>query len=301
METYDVKNKIVFFGTDEFAVAVLDELCKLGSLPALIVTTEDKPKGRKLVVTPPPVKVWAISSKIPYLQPTKLDESFRSTLYALRPTLFVVASYGKILPKFIFDLPTNETLNIHPSLLPKLRGPSPLQTAVLNEDETGVTIIRLDEEMDHGPIVAQRKILIEPWPIEQNLLRDRLAREGARLLVESLPDWVDGGIKAIPQDHAKATYTRKIKKEDGLIDLNGDPEKNYRKILAYSGWPSAYFFSNKNANSSPNFSTKNLDGQGKTRVIIKKAHLENGRLVIEKVLPEGSSKEISFQTFNESF
>ena len=277
---------MVFFGTDEFAVAVLEELAKLDVKPSLVVTAEDKPKGRNLIVTPPPVKVWALAQNISFLQPAKLDSVFTNNLKAKSYKLFLVASYGKIIPKEILDIPEYGTLNIHPSLLPRLRGPSPLQTAILEENETGVTIIKLDEEIDHGPILAQKKVPFAKWPVGMDELRQTLAKEGARLFAEVLPKWLNGKIKGVPQDRSRATYTKKIKKEDGLINLNDNPEKNYRKIQAYAGWPTAYFFATTN--------------DKKIRLIVKSARLENGKLIIEKVLPEGAKKPIDWGLFEQN-
>ena len=160
------KATFAFFGTDEFSVVVLNTLKNLGFVPSFIITTPDQPKGRKMILTPPPVKVWAEENKIKIIQPTSLkniDEQSRHALDGLNdqglPLIFLVASYGKIIPKNILDIPTHGTLNIHPSLLPKYRGASPLETAILSGDtETGVTIIKLDEEMDHGPILIQESL-----------------------------------------------------------------------------------------------------------------------------------------------
>lgn len=148
--------KYAYFGTDGFAVAILDELKKADLLPELIVTNPDKPKGRKLVMTPPEVKVWADENGIKTLQPEKLDEDFINSLKKDEWDLFVVASYGKIIPEEIINLPKHKTLNVHPSLLPLYRGPSPIESAILDDSkETGVTIMRMDKKMDHGPILNQ--------------------------------------------------------------------------------------------------------------------------------------------------
>ena len=137
------KDGFVFWGTSPFSIGVLDALKEGEIIPDVIITAPDKPKGRNLMITPPRVKIWAKQNNIPVLQPEVLDDSLRSTLYALGSTLFLVASYGKILPPEILRLPKHGVLNIHPSLLPKYRGPSPLETAILNgDDEIGVTIIK---------------------------------------------------------------------------------------------------------------------------------------------------------------
>src|SRR3989338_3376445 len=186
-------SKVVFFGTSEFGVVVLEKLVQAGYRPALVVTTQDKPAGRGLKLTPPPVKVAALELGIPLVQPGSLSD-FRLSVPA--PDLFVVASYGNILPKDILAIPPKGTLNVHPSLLPKYRGPSPVHTAILNGDHnTGVTIMLLDEKMDHGPVLAQQECPIaqETFPV----LRDKLAELGAQLLIETIPGWVEGKIRAI--------------------------------------------------------------------------------------------------------
>lgn len=258
-----------FFGTDEFSVRALETLKGRGFAPTLIVTTPDRPKGRKMVLTPPAAKVWATANNIQCVQPERLKD-FE---FPLGPwDLFIVASYGKIIPQAILDVPTHGTLNIHPSLLPKYRGATPLESAILSDDlETGVTIIKLDAEMDHGPILAKSRTLLDNKWCEE--LRDELAETGANTLADILPDWLAGKIEEQEQDHSQATFTRKVTKEDGLINLADDPILNFKKIRAYTPWPGAYFFTDKNGKQ--------------TRIIIKKAHLENKTLVIDRVIPEG--------------
>jgi methionyl-tRNA formyltransferase len=156
--------KLVFFGSSEFSIYVLDELLLHGIKPVLIVTTPDKPKGRKLTLTPNEVKVWAQQNSIEALDPPSLKNNpdFYSRLATSDSDLFLVASYGKIIPREIFELPKRKTLNIHPSLLPKYRGASPIQSQILNDEkEIGVTIMQIEETMDTGPIVAQKKVDFE--------------------------------------------------------------------------------------------------------------------------------------------
>jgi methionyl-tRNA formyltransferase len=282
-----MKNNLTwaFFGTDEFSIMVLDELKSQGFIPDLIVTTEDKPKGRKLLLTPPEAKVWADKENIVCLQLKTLrnEESFNKIKNAIKKDfdLFVVASYGKIIPQNILDIPKFKTLNIHPSLLPKLRGPSPISSAILNENETGVSIMRLDSEMDHGPILAQEKINID-WPPYADELEKISAKVGAQMLAKTIPDWIKGNLKEIEQDHSFATFCEKIIKSDGEIDLNDNPEKNLRKIRAYNIWPNAFFFE--------------ISGKKKTRIIVKKAHIENNELILDRVIPEGK-KEMNYKDY----
>lgn len=277
--------EFVFFGGSSFSVYVLDELKKNGYTPKLIVTTEDKPKGRKLTLTPPEAKVWAINEGVTYIQLKTLRnieaenqiKSFSDKGF----DLFIVASYGKIIPQSILDMPKFKTLNVHPSLLPKLRGPSPLQFSILEEDETGVSIIELDSEVDHGPILAQEKINIE-WPPYFEDLEKLCGEVGGRMLSNIIPKWVNGEIEAVTQDHSLATFCKKIEKADAEIDLAGNSEINLRKIRSFSHWPGAYFF-------------EESDGV-KKRIIIKKAKISDGKLVLERIIPEGK-KEMSYDDY----
>ncbi len=283
-------SKFVFFGTDEFSVKVLDTLKKQGFYPSLIVTVPDQPKGRKLILTPPPAKLWAEENNIPLVQPASLknfDLSAHLTFNLSNLEFSLVASYGKIIPQAILELPTKGTLNIHPSLLPNYRGATPLESAILAGDKkTGVTIIILDAQMDHGPILAQKEISLENWSPFYEELRDKLALEGANLLLDYLPSWLTGKIKPGEQDHNKATFTKKISKEDGLINFDDQADLNFRKIRALTPWPGTYFFIKRNGQDF--------------RVVIKQAHLENGELVIDRVIPEGK-KEMEWESFKKGY
>ena len=267
-----------FFGTDQFAVKVLEELKAKNLQPSLVVTTPDTPQGRHLSLTPPPVKRWCEENNIKYDQPEKLKT------YQLPDNLdfALVAAYGKILPASLLDQLPGKFLNIHPSLLPKYRGASPLQAAIANNDpEAGVTIMVVDEEMDHGPIIAQEKVAPNQKWFEG--LRDESAELGAKLLAQVLSDWLSGKLSPQAQNHEQATYTKKISKSEAEINLADDPKINFAKIRAYTPSPGAYFFAPKNG--------KNI------RLIIKQAHLsEPGELVIDRVVPEGK-KETAYTDF----
>ncbi|HEY4510757.1 MAG TPA: methionyl-tRNA formyltransferase, partial [Candidatus Paceibacterota bacterium] len=168
-----------FFGTSRFAVRVLEELALANLIPTVVIATPDKPKGRGLLATPSPVKVWAQENNVEVLQPENLDGEFVAELKNTQWDLFVVAAYGKILPKELFELPRLKTLNVHPSLLPRLRGASPIQSAILtDEKKTGVTVMLINEKLDHGPVVAQASIEPKPWPPKASELEEVLAREG---------------------------------------------------------------------------------------------------------------------------
>src|SRR5258708_5610715 len=208
------KYRIAFFGTPQFAVDILNELKAAGIVPELVVTAPDKPAGRKLLITPPPVKVWAQKHNIEISQPGKLDSEFAAKLKATSYQLFIVAAYGKIIPEDVLAIPRRGALNVHPSLLPRHRGSSPIEGQILAGDGTvGVTIMLLDREMDHGPIVAQEKMpMPEPLP-RGHELETILAHAGGKLLAEVIPRLITGELTARPQEHAAATYTKKITKE----------------------------------------------------------------------------------------
>ena len=170
--------RIIFFGTPNAALYALEELLCAGIVPNLVVTMPDEPKGRGLILTPPPVKILAEEKGIPVFQPERIDESAIATIAAENPDLFIVAAYGKILPKALLDISRLGAINIHPSLLPKYRGASPIRDAILSGDtETGVTLILLDEKMDHGPIIAQEKMDIRDIPPARILEENSFARE----------------------------------------------------------------------------------------------------------------------------
>ena len=283
--------KLIFFGTDEFAVAVLSYLLDRGMRPVTVITTPDKPAGKKQELTPPPVKTFCLANNLSFIQPDRIQRTHlknpdpRCVLETL-PDLALVASYGKILPKAVIDLPKHGTLNIHPSLLPVFRGPAPIQNTILTGAVPGVTIMQMDEEVDHGPIISQKaKIKSQNLAEEKSYpeLRDELAKLGAELFLEILPDYLAGKVKPSAQDHTQATFTKKITKEDGQLDLNADPLENYRKFLAYQPWPGTYFFTHRHG--------KNI------RVKIIAAHLAADQFVLDSVIPEGR-KEMSWEDFN---
>lgn len=276
---------ITFFGTPPLAVTVLDNLKDAGIRPHRIVTAPDRPRGRNLVVTPPPVKVWADEHNIEVLQPESLkkDEVFLRAMEDTPSDLYLVAAYGLLIPQRLLAIPAHGTLNVHPSLLPRYRGPSPIQYQILGGEElVGVSIMLIDEAMDHGPILAQEAIpMPEPLPTALEL-EGMLAQLGGRLLTEIIPQWLAKKIEPQEQDHERATFSAMIKKSDGLLDLSDDALTNLRKIQAYTPWPGTYFFTERH---------------GKTiRVKVVSAHIEEQTLVIDRVIPEGK-KEMNYQDF----
>ena len=279
--------RIAFFGTPTFATAVLNELDDAGFTPTLIVTQEDKARGRHLEVVPTEAKLWGLEHGVDVITPKQLSLNDEELLVLANSDwdVFVVASYGKILPQEILNIPKFGVLNVHPSLLPKLRGASPVRTAILTDqkDAVGVSIIVLDAEMDHGPIVAQARIEPEVWPMGADMLEDLLAHEGGKLLCEALPLYLEGEITPESQVHAEATYSKKIEKQMGEVDLSQNPFENLRKIKALEGWPGAFFF---------------IEKDGKPyRVKIMDAELGmDGQLHVLRVIPEGK-KEMDYADF----
>ncbi|MHB0972607.1 MAG: methionyl-tRNA formyltransferase [Thermoanaerobaculia bacterium] len=233
--------KTVFFGTPQFAVASLEALLRSTHDVALVVAQPDRPAGRGMKLHKPPVIEVAEREGIPTLQPPKLrDEAFLTALRELAPDAGVVVAYGKILPDSLLSIPKHGFINVHGSLLPKYRGAAPIQRAIeAGEKESGVTIMLLDREMDHGPVLAMQSLAIgddEHTPA----LAARLAVSGGALLVDVLDALERGEAKPVEQDHAAATYAAKIEKEEGAVDWNAFARTTYDKFRAFDPWPGIY-------------------------------------------------------------
>ncbi len=231
---------VLFMGTPEFAAPTLQAL--LGSRHDLraVVTQPDKPAGRGRRLSAPIVKQLALSHEIPCLQPTALnDPTVEDALSALEPEVIVVAAYGKILPPSLLNIPPMGCINVHASLLPKYRGAAPIQWAIINgEAETGITIMLMDEEMDHGPILLQRPVSISPEETAGEL-HDRLAALGADCLLEALEGLEAGSLTPRTQDHAEATYAPMLSKEDGRLDWSEPAETVVNRVRGVTPWPGA--------------------------------------------------------------
>ena len=273
--------KIVFFGTPLFSVPILEALIKNKWGVSVVITEKDKPVGRKQILTPPPVKHLAQKYNLLIYQPGSLS-SILNSLKNLKPDVIILAAYGKILPKEILRIPEFGALCIHPSLLPKYRGASPIQTAILNGDaKTGVTIFKMDEEVDHGKIIQKLNLKIQNDDTAETLSQ-KLATESATLLLKTLPDYLNGKIRPKKQNEKRTTYTKLIKKEDGYVNKckiqnpksKKELRKLERKIRAYYPWPKVW---------------TEINGK---RIIIHKAHinfsnLKSLSLVLDIVQPEG--------------
>jgi methionyl-tRNA formyltransferase len=232
--------KIHFFGTPEFAVPILKTLATSEDIEIdKVVTQPDKPGNRK-VITPPPVKIAAEELDLEVLQPEKIDKGFIDQIKEDTPDAIVVVAYGEIIPEELLDLPEYGCINVHPSLLPKYRGASPIQEALLNGDEeTGITIMKMDEELDHGPILLIKRVAIDPSD-DFTKLSKKLSESSAILLLLALNDIEQGILTPIPQEESKATFCRKIEKKEGEINWNRTAEEISNQIRALTPWPSTY-------------------------------------------------------------
>ncbi len=270
--------KYVFFGTPDFAAIILEKLCACGLIPLAVVTNPDRPFGRKKIITPPPAKRVAHEYNIPILQPETITPGFLEELRGVAADFFIVAAYAKILPADLIGLPPRGALGVHPSLLPKLRGTTPIQTAILNGDKNaGTTIFLLDEKVDHGRILAQESIPVAGKNYIE--LARALAELSAELLVKTLPRWERGELAAVPQDETQATFTKKFSAEDGCIpieELERAQQNNHslaenieRKIRALNPEPGVYTI------------------KGGRRIKLLNAELKDGLLHILKIQHEG--------------
>lgn len=273
---------ILFWGTPKLTWTLLDALKEADLMPNMIASIPDKPQGRKLILTPPEIKEWATKNNIRFIQPEKLDDQTYEELLKTPWDLFVVVAYGKIIPERFISLPTFGTINVHYSLLPKFRGATPVESAILHGDEkTGVCIQQMRYKLDTGPILNELSVHI-PKDSTALELRELLNNLAGPLLVKTITEIFEKNTHPKEQDEATATYCKKIEKEDGLVDLNESPEIIWRKYRALYGWPGIYYFQKHN--------NKNL------RVKITKAIWEDATFKIISVTPEGK-KEMPYQDF----
>ncbi len=233
--------RIIFMGTSELSVIILEALVEAGYEIVDVYTRADKPAGRGRKPTPPPVKEACLRLGLPVYQPATLRNPEEvERVKGLKPDLAVLAAYGRLIPAEMLDIPPLAWLNVHPSLLPRYRGPSPIIAPILEGDrETGVTIFVLEEAMDTGPILAQRSVPVSSEDTGETLSQ-KLARLGAELLLEAIPRWAKGETEPQPQDHSQATYTHIIKKEEGRIDWSRSAVELWRQVRAFQPWPGAY-------------------------------------------------------------
>ena len=233
--------RVIFMGTPDFAVGALEEIIKAGHEVVLVVTQPDKPKGRGKAMQYTPVKECALAHGIEVFQPVKVKEPENiEVLRKHQPDIIIVAAFGQIVPKSILDMPKYGCINIHASLLPKYRGAAPIQWAVINgEDVTGVTIMRMNEGIDTGDMIAKKTVRLAEDETGGSLF-DKLAQVGAQLCVETMDIIEAGKAEYIPQNNEEATHTSMIRKELGLIDWNKSAVEIERLIRGLNPWPSAY-------------------------------------------------------------
>lgn len=287
--------KIIFCGTPHFAVPSLEALVESAFDVQLVVTQPDRPQGRHLEIIAPPVKQTAMHLKLPVIQPEKIKNNleFQERLRELTPDAIVVVGYGRIIPKWMLDLPPRGNINVHGSLLPKYRGAAPLQWAVASgETVTGVTTMLLNEGLDTGDILLRREILIGNEDTALTLA-PKLATIGADLLVETLRGLESGVVHPVPQDNSGASLAPILKKEDGLVDFSRSAAEIFNRLRGFQPWPGAYTqFRGKNLRiiaARPAPSSEALN-PGEARAINGKLLVGSGRataLELLEVQPEG--------------
>ena len=238
-------SRIVFMGTPEFAVPILDALTRTSHNIVGVYTRADQPAGRGKQLQPSPIKQLAAARGLPISQPPTLRQpDYIAQLRDLAPDVIIVAAYGLLLPRDVLTIPPRGCINTHASLLPRHRGAAPIIAAILAGDaETGITLMQMDEGLDTGPILAQRAIPIDDDDTT-GTLTPKLANLATELLSETLPRILAGEIVPQPQDHARATMFKQIKKEEGLIDWTRPATEIARRVRAFNPWPSAFTFWN---------------------------------------------------------
>ena len=294
--------KIVFMGTPYFARTTLELLFQSRHEVAAVFSQPDKPKGRGKVLLPLPVKSFAISQNIPVYQPPSLkDDYVFKTIESLNPDIIIVVAYGQLLPLIIINYPRFSCVNLHASLLPKYRGAAPINWALIRgEKETGVTTMLMEESLDTGDILLQEKISISP---DDNVmtLHDKLAILGAEKILETVDGLEKGRITPIKQDHAKAMYAPKLKKEDGLINWECSSSDVFNLIRGTYKWPGAYSFLKDNRLKILKAKMPININEGKPASILDirqngiEVATKDGSLLITSVQPEGKPEMDAYQ------
>ena len=282
-----------FFGTGALSESVLAALVTAGYMPSLLVTKMDTPHGRHMQLTAPHIKTWAQMKGIEVFQPESLKAlPLDSPLHTKKFDICIVASYGKIIPEDILTMFPHGVLNVHPSLLPKYRGPSPIESVLLDGDmTTGVTIIKLDTEMDHGPILAQTSLTISPYA-NAGTLEVTCGQIGGELLVSVLPHYIDGVLIPKEQEHDSATICKKITKDLGQIHLDEDIDSVRRKFRAFTPWPTLYFFIDHHG-SQIRIKINDIE-------LVEEKESRHAKDYILLVTPEGK-KQMDWQSFKRGY
>ena len=291
--------RLVFCGTPQFAVPTLKALLHAGHDIQLVVTQPDRPSGRGMQLVVPPVKQAALDAGLPVTQPEKIknNQDFRSQLETIQPEAIIVVAYGRIIPKWMLDLPRYGNLNLHASLLPKYRGAAPIQWAVANgEPVTGATTMRIDEGLDTGDMLLQRELTIAPDQTSEDIF-PMLAEMGAPLMVETLDKLAAGMIAPKKQDEAQATLAPILKREDGQVDFTRSAMEIYNRWRGFQPWPGAYTFFRGRKLTLHHMHPMELRGE---ESIAAQVHIErerlfidcgaNSRLEIFELQPEGKKR-----------
>ena len=287
--------RVVFMGTPDFSVPVLEGLIDNYNVVG-VVSQPDKEVGRKRILTPTPTKEVALKHNIPVIQPVKIRKEYESVL-ELKPDLIVTCAYGQIIPKEILDYPKMGCINVHGSLLPKLRGGAPIHHAIIDGyDETGITIMYMDVGMDSGDIISQRSIKIEDSD-NVGILWDKMSLLGRDLLLETLPSIIDGTNERIKQDESLVTFGLNIKREEEHVDFNKTSREIFNQIRGLNPWPSANVILDDNEmkvyDSIIGDRTFNNKANGEICDITKKGisvKTSDGEIILTEVKPFGKKK-----------
>lgn len=309
MEKKAIRIKTIFMGTSDFAADILEALIAEKYNLVSVFTQPGKKSGREQKPTPSAVRVVAEKNKLTVFEPEKLDEKTVEEIKKQMPDLIIVAAYGKIIPKSILEIPGFGIINVHPSLLPKFRGPSPIQNTLLSgEKETGTTIMLMDEGIDSGDILSQEKVAVDEKDLYEDLSK-KLTALSWKLLLETLPDWIERKIKPQPQESGKATYCQLIERSDGKIIWDNEAREIFNCYRAFHRWPGIFcYLENDNGIkrlklNSIDFQDNNPDSQEKKRLgevfrIADKIAVQTGKglIFLKEVQLEGK-KNISIEEF----
>jgi methionyl-tRNA formyltransferase len=295
--------KIVFVGTTEFGLPTLEKLKSQFEL-CFVITTPDKPVGRKKIITPSPIKSWAVAKSVEFLETEKIL-LLKDKIFSASPDIIIVASFGQMIPQDILDIPKLGCLNIHPSLLPKYRGPTPIQSALENCDkETGVSIIFMDKQMDHGDIVAQKRLKIDDAD-DYMSLQNKLAGTSADIMIAVLTDIEQGKITKIVQNDNEATFTKIINFKESRIDWTVDAKAIYKKIQAYKHEPGVWTKHKdkvikilKSSLTQSEDHLVDLPGKLSTQDSKLKVHCGTGSLLVEQLQVEGKNPISGLDFYN---
>lgn len=289
--------KYIFFGTPEFAAIILQKLIAADMLPLALVCNPDKPRGRKKIITPPPVKQrimnyeLGIREKIKILQPETLDNAFLNKLKSYEADFYIVAAYSKILKSELINIPPKGVIGVHPSLLPKLRGASPIQSTILEGNKiTGVTLFLIDERVDHGAILAQQTLNCELGIMDYKELSQKLAESSGDLLIDTLPRFIKGEIKPEPQNENEATFTKKFITEDGEVNI-----EDLKKAMSGADRQSIDLIDRKIKGLNPEPGVFTFIDNKRTKLL--SSDIRNGKLELKEIQFEGKNP-IPFSSYS---